>query len=261
MTVSDQLAEEGSQPRKRPRGRPAKSKPLIIRDAYWSMSLKAACPGMSFARLERVLLPHLKARLREDNEGYSQPFSLSKIARFQRGLSDSVDDLPQAVLNAEMLVRGSACAFTSILWRALALGPEARRRGVAADMVSAEVITRLRVDHFEPGCLGEWRLNLLGIRRLGRVAHRDAVGLLLLHSPLCDRVSENSLIAEQYARFVFDRACERDEALRAVRVQVLCCINEQLQNEPDPADCESTRLFLAPRVSAASVSLRLSSRE
>ena len=101
-------------------GRPPKDAALALRDRYWVLYLKSHLPQDSYASLERKLLPNLRITQREHGEGFSQPNSLSKVAAGARGLSSSLEGLPDVVRNAEALLPGAIAAYNSILWRALA---------------------------------------------------------------------------------------------------------------------------------------------
>lgn len=96
-------------------GRLSKDAALAPRDRYWVLYLKTHLAEDSYASLERKLFLHLRVTLRDYGEGFSQPGSLSKVAAGTRGLSASLEGLPDVVRNAEAPVPGEIAAYNSIL--------------------------------------------------------------------------------------------------------------------------------------------------
>lgn len=194
-------------------GRPPKDQALKLRDQYWVCHLNNRLPGETFASLERKLAPHLRITWRGKEEGYSQPFAYSKVARGARGLSASLEDVPEIVHRADELALGMRSAFTSILWAAL-VKPGNRRGSIAP-----EVRSRLFDHHFSilPESADDaGRLNASGILRVSRLWHRDALGLLLCHCPAAIGHSSLSLKAEAYVQHMLHWCAHTDPAINMI---------------------------------------------
>lgn len=205
MTPSDSVRRSG---------RPPKDLALKLRDQYWVHHLNDRLPDETFASLERKLGPHLRISWRGKEEGYSQPFAYSKVARGARGLSASLEDVPPTVQRAEELASGMQSAFTSILWAAL-IKPGNRRGSIAP-----EVQSRLFEHHFSilPKSADDvGRLNASGILRVSRLWHRDALGLLLCHCPAAIGYSSFSLTAETYVQHMLHWCARTDPAINCIR--------------------------------------------
>lgn len=239
------------------RGRPRKDEALRLRDQYWILNLEAQLPEESLASLERILLPHVQVIQRGNGEGYSQPFSLTKVARGARGLSPHLDELPSVVSRAEQLWPGTIAVYKSILWSTL-MGPiDQSGIGFQYDAVSPEVQSRLLERHFTISSkTGIKRLNRNGIRRLGRLRHLDALGLLLWHCPAVIGVSHFSLTAEAYVFHVLHRSSCRDPALRALAEALIALIKERFRVPPTVDTEPAAGNFLAPSVSVFEIAVR-----
>jgi hypothetical protein len=195
-------------------GRPSKDQALKLRDQYWVCHLNNRLPGETFASLERKLAPHLRITWRGKEEGYSQPFAYSKVARGARGLSASLEEVPEIVHRADELAPGVRSAFTSILWAAL-VKPGNRRGSIAP-----EVRSRLFDHHFSipPESADDvGLLNASGILRVSRLWHRDALGLLLCHCPSVIGTSVLSLKAEAYVQHMLYWCASGDPAMNMIR--------------------------------------------
>ncbi len=239
-------------------GRPPKDAALVLRDQYWALFLKARSQGESFASLERALQPNLRITKREDGQGSSQPFSLSKVAMGRRGLSPRLGPPPLIVTRAETFAAGAKSAFTSVLWSILAQ-PKAIKdiKGQYAE-VAPEVRCRLAERHFfgRPDTrFGLRLLNENGIRRVSRLRHRDAVGLLLSCSPAVVGHSKLSLTASAYVFYALKRACHSDPALMAIKDTLSKIINERFKIYELTGCGGKSRVFVAPRPSGLSVGI------
>lgn len=241
-------------------GRPPKDAALALRDRYWVLYLKSHLPKDSYASLERKLLPHLTVTRRENGEGFSQPNSLSKVAAGARGLSSSLEGLPDVVRNAEALVPGAIAAYNSILWRALA---EPNAWLESYQQVAPEVRSRLLAHHFRAlPARHAWRdypggLSLHGIRRVSRLWHRDALGLLLCQCPPAIGLSQLSFTAENYVLHLLNWACHKDEALLTVKDDLLALIDGRYGLKRQEDAVNKDRIFLAPRLGGISYNLRM----
>ncbi len=239
------------------RGRPVKDRALVLRDRYWVLQLRATT-GLTFATLERELMPHLSVGRRENGEGLSQPFALSKVANGSRGLSPYVEDVPSLVRRAEDVAPGSLAAYTSILWHALAPPTTVRKPLATLDGVSPTVASRMgdRFWRFHPAEPRQM-LNDLGIRRAARLAHRDALGLLLCHCPPAADVSYTALLAELYVFHVLHQCCKQDPTMASLQVEFIDLAKARYRGLRHVPTAPSTgRIFLAPRVRAFAVSMR-----
>ena len=244
---------------KRPMGRPRKDAALTLRDRYWALSLQRAKPEESFASLELMLQPHLRVTRRELSAGNSQPFSLSKVAHGARGLSPDLKTLPPIVKRAEDVLPGSIAAFTSILWSVLV---DPAKFAVSTDefcSVAPEVSGRLRERHFSGSSsngLDFRKLNLLGIRRLARLRHLDAVGLLLWHSLPAGPPSKRSITAEGYFFNSLRLYCRSDVALQDLMDLLTDLIKQRYPKIVCINSATGAKLFLAPRISGLAVAIR-----
>ena len=241
------------------KGRPPKDPALVLRDQYWALFLRAHSPGESYASLERTLLPHLRITQRGDGQGSSQPFSLSKVAMGHRGLSPHLGPPPLIVNRAEDLVAGAKGAFTSVLWSTLAQPwPLEGVKDQYAE-VAPEVRSRLTDRHFSVMPKTRFGLRLLnsnGIRRVSRLRHRDALGLLLCYSPAVVGFSKQSLTASSYVFYALKRGCQSDPALMAIKDTLIKLINERFKIYNQTECGRETRLFVAPRHSLLTVGIR-----
>jgi hypothetical protein len=223
-------------------GRPRKDRALKARDSYWAWTLKHLLPLESFASIERRLCPHVKVTSRGDGEGKVQPFALSKVASLKRGLSYLIDGEPEVVLRAEEWVPGSASAFSSLLWPVLYYGMDARGIRLSDGVVAPEVRRRLHNRHFA-GPHEEWTLNELGVRRVGRIVHRDALALILLHCPHVVGVTPVSVLAEEAVPLLLDRLCRFDPAMRAIQEEVQGLVAERFPDVLTPGQANRGRAF------------------
>lgn len=241
----------------RRRGRPNKDPALVLRDRYWALNLEAMT-GDTLASLERKLLPQLRIGRRENGEGHSQPFSLSKVARGTRGLSPYLNIVPDVVRRADRVAPGSMAAFTSILWYALASPTTALKQLATLDGVADAVATRIFERHWDFHAVLKCRiLNRLGIRRAARLGHRDALGLLLCHCPPAAEVSHIAVLAELYIFHVLNQCCKHDVALTMLRDQLLELLSDRYTGlRGMPSTPMTGRIFLGPRESHFGVSLR-----
>lgn len=241
-------------------GRPSKDAALALRDRYWVLYLKNRLPEDSYASIERKLFPHLRVTKREHGEGFSQPNSLSKLAAGARGLSSSLEGLPDVVRNAEALVPGAIAAYNSILWRALA---EPNAWLDLCQQVAPEVRSRLLAHHFRAlparhvWCDYPGALSLYGIRRVSRLWHRDALGLLLCQCPPAIGLSQLSFTAENYVLHLLNWACRKDEALLAVKDDLLTLIGGRYGLKRQADAVNKDRIFLAPRLGGISYHMRM----
>ncbi len=238
-------------------GRHRKDAALVLRDRYWAIYLKNQLPEESYASLERKLLPHLKVTKREHGEGFSQPGSLSKVAAGKRGLSASLEGIPDAVRRADELVPGATAAYTSLLWSALAAPGTP---SMLCQTIAPEVRARLFEHHFsappaKPS--SEGLLSLGGVRRAARLWHRDGLGLLLCHCPAAIGISKLSLTAEAYVLHLLHWASCKDPALQTVKADLIALIKERYRLQSRATNATETRLFLAPRIKAFSQGIRL----
>lgn len=236
------------------KGRQPKDAALVLRDRYWTLHLKSQMPDESYASLERKLMAHLRIGRRENGEGYSQPFSLSKIARGTRGLSSRLDEVHPIVLRADHLLPGSLAVYTSILWRALVSGPASDRQLGSSQAVTREVLSRIFDRHFENR--EALKLNLLGVRRLSRISHIDAVGLLLRQCEPAIEATTTSLTAQAYVLHLIHQLSVRDCALQAIQKELVELVKERYLGLRAKDDQDSAKIFLGPRVSSTSTSLR-----
>ncbi len=235
-------------------GRPRKDAALMLRDQYWICHLKDRLPGETFASLERRLGPHLRITRRSKEEGLSQPFAYSKVARGVRGLSASLEDVPSIVDRAEDLIPGMQSAFTSILWGALAK-PGTRRGSIAP-----EVRARLHNRHYgkkpespdDPGML-----NAAGIRRISRLWHRDALGLLLCHCPVAIGYTSLSLQAEAYVLHLLHWCSRSDPAIQRVSASLATLINSRYPMPHSLREGYTPKIFPARKRSTALIGLRM----
>lgn len=211
------------------------------------------------ASLERALYPHLKVTRRQDLLGYSQPFALSKVVQGKRGLSSSVGVQPPVVLRAEDLAPGAIEAFTSILWTALMPPLRSQHEENQRGSISIEVTSRLNARHFAPKSAvhaGLGLLNVQGIRRLSRLRHRDALGLLLCYCPVHMKPSKLSLTAEAYVLYLLQKCCDKDPALMAIKSSLIRLLNDRFRIQANTRCSDADNNFLAPRVSSFAVGLR-----
>ncbi|MPS90003.1 MAG: hypothetical protein E2585_15160 [Comamonas sp.] len=241
-------------------GRPSKDAALALRDLYWVLYLKRRLPEDSYASIERKLFPHLRISKREHGEGFSQPGSLSKVAAGKRGLSASLEGIPDVVRNAEALVPGAIAAYNSILWRALA---EPNAWLDSCQDVAPEAQIRLFAHHFQAlpamhaGRSRPGALSLYGVRRVSRLWHRDALGLLLCHCPPVIGISPLSFTAENYVLHLLNWACRRDVTLLTVKDDLLALIGDRYGVTGQVDAVDKDRIFLAPRLGGISYSLRM----
>lgn len=240
----------------RGRGRPAKDAALCLRDRYWALSLKNSLPNESFASIERAIAPHLRVTRRDFGLGYSQPFALSKVANGSRGISGFVDGAPDVVLRAEQWVPGSSDAFTSILWRALLAGESWQSVWSGQEALSDAVARRLMPRHFQAAGADTGRLNQAGVRRVSRLTHVDAIGLLLASSPRISGISHEALAAEDHVGPVLRRVCAVDAALRRLEVPLRQLIAERFPRAQIDGRAGDARVFPRKRVSGVSLGLR-----
>jgi hypothetical protein len=241
------------------RGPKTKDEALVLRDRYWALFVKSKLPGESYASLERRLSPHLKVTRRQDLLGYSQPFSLSKVAQGKRGLSQAVGALPPVVERAEALVPGANEVFTSILWTALMQPLRSTPEGDQRGSISIEVTSRLNVRHFsgKPAVHAGLRLlNEQGIRRLSRLRHLDALGLLLSYCPVHMKPSKLSLTAEAYVLYSLHKCCDKDPALMAIKSSLIKLLSDRFRIQANNNCSDTGKIFLAPRVSSFAIGLR-----
>jgi hypothetical protein len=240
----------------RGRGRSAKDPALRLRDRYWALNLKSSLPGESFASIERRIAPHLRVSRREFGQGFSQPFALSKVASGSRGISAFVDGTPDVVRRAEQWVAGSSGAFTSLLWRTLL--PDATWQSVwsGVEGLSEDVSRRLMPRHLQSTGVGVACLNEAGVRRVSRLAHVDAIGLLLARSPRISGITHEALAAEDCVGLVLRRVCAVDAALRQVEVPLRQLIKERFPQVPIDGQAGDTRAFTSRRVSGIRLGLR-----
>ena len=195
-------------------GRPPKDLALKLRDQYWVWHLNNLLPNETFASLERRLAPHLRITWRGKEEGYSQPFAYSKVARGVRGLSASLEEVPEIVHRANEMAPGVLSAYTSILWVALT------KPGCRSGSIAPEVRSRLFDHHFSipPESADDvGLLNASGILRVSRLWHRDALGLLLCHCPSVIGTSVLSLKAEAYVQHMLHWCASGDPAMNMIR--------------------------------------------
>lgn len=238
-------------------GRRRKDPALALRDRYWALYLKSQLPDESYASLERMLLPHLHITRREHGEGFAQPGALSKAAAGTRGVSAYLEGLPDVVRHAEALVPGAIAAYSSALWSALV---EPHPWPGTYQRIAPEVQARLLERHFfalpaKPSSPGP--LSLYGVRRVSRIWHLDALGLLLCHCPAAISVSKLSLTAEAYVPNLLHWICQRDPALMAVKDELAALITRRYGITDRVGGVPEGRIFLAPKVSAVSQGLRL----
>jgi hypothetical protein len=241
------------------RGPKPKDEALVLRDQYWALFVKSKFPDESYASLERVLYPHLKITRREDSLGYSQPCTPSKIARGKHGLSRTLGALPAVVERAEALVPGAIEAFTSILWTALMPPLMSTHDGDRRGSISIEVTSRLNARHFAPKSAvhaGLGLLNVQGIRRLSRLRHLDALGLLLCYCPVHMKPSKLSLTAEAYVLYLLQRCCDKDPGLMAIKSSLIKLLSARFRIQANTRCSYAGKVFLAPRVSSFAVGLR-----
>ncbi len=242
------------------RGPKPKDEALVLRDQYWALFVKSKFPDESYASLERVLCPHLNIKRREDLLGYSQPFSLSKIAKGERGLSAALGDPPHLVVRSEILAPGAREAFTSILWTALIQPVRSTHEGIQCGSIAHEVVRRLTAVHhsLNPASHAGFRLlNERGIRRLSRLRHRDALGLLLWYCPAVTKASRLSVTAEAYVFHLLNKCCDKDPALMKIKDGLIRLICERFRIRDKTSQCKNDKIFLGPRVSSFAVGLRL----
>jgi len=206
-----------------------------------------------------MLQPHLRVTRRELSAGNSQPFSLSKVARGARGLSPDLKTLPPIVKRAEDVLPGSIAAFTSILWSALVDPAKFAASTGELCSVAPEVSGRLCERHFAGSSKNRLdcrKLNLLGIRRLARLRHLDAVGLLLWHSLQTVQPSKLSITAEEYFFNSLQLYRRSDGALQDLMVPLMDLIKQRYPQIVSVNSAIGFKLFLAPRVSGVKVALR-----
>jgi hypothetical protein len=236
------------------RGRPCKHEALVLRDQYWAISLRNRS-GQSYASLERELFPHVKVRKREDGEGYVQPFALSKVAAGTRGLAAGGHAIPAVVEHGEDRYPGSSQCYRSILWRALS---SKRHQNLRPDDegVGNEVRARLRHDHLNrlEGA-SQWQLTELGVRRVGRLTHIDALGLLLASSYPLAGPSVASLLAGDCISAVFARLCKVDLVLRALKHPLVDLIKSHAPHALRDFEASTVHTFKRRRITRLSVAM------
>lgn len=235
-------------------GRPRKDGALRLRDQYWICHLKDRLPGETFASLERRLGPHLRVTRRSKEEGLSQPFAYSKVARGVRGLSASLEDVPLIVHRAEDLTPGVQSAFTSILWTALA------KPGTRCGSISPEVRVRLHDRHYskKPGNSDDpGMLNAAGIRRISRLWHRDAMGLLLCHCPVAIGYTYLSFQAESYLLHLLHWCSRSDPAIQRVSASLAAIIDSRYPMPHNFRVGYTQKIFPAPKGSTFLMGLRM----
>ena len=249
-----------TQGQSRRRGRKTKDEALVLRDRYWALFLKSKLPDESYASLEKRLFTNLQIKRRKSSLGYSQPFALSKVALGKRGLSPKLEDVPLVVLRGEQLVAKASEAFRSILWTVL-MGPETVSKiKDPYHSVAPEVKLELSKRHFSVASnagTDVGSLNTLGIRRLSRLWHRDALGLLLSHCPAVKGASKVSLMAEAYVFNLLHCICQHDPALMAIKSELATLIKQRFGVKANAGWIRNAKPFIAPKISGVAVGFRM----
>jgi hypothetical protein len=226
---------------RRGRGRPAKDFALILRDRYWALKVRGGLPpGTSLAALERELFPHLKIVKREDGEGYSQPFGLTKVAAGQRGICSDWS-VPVVVVKAEARCPGSLAAYRSILWPALFEAFGERGPVTSNGEIAQDLLCRFKPRHYS--FLGNWQLSKSGVLRAARLAHRDALGLLLFNCPAFAGINRTTMFARDCVPGAFLRACQKDPDLNAIKEPLAALIQMRIESNFDAGDLSLARAF------------------
>ena len=217
-------------------GRSAKDAALVLRDTYWARRLKDHFPDQSYSSLERNLWDGIKVGRRGEGQGYSQPFALAKVAAGTRGLSAYLDDVPPFVRKAGSLWPDSEAVYASCTWQALhskAFMCKALGQVTAA---CPEVLKRL------PALPADWNrwhpVPEAWVRRVGRLTHLDALGLLLFAGSRHAGYYREAYLANEYLPAVFGRLCLHDPAFSAIAGGVRALIAEAYPDLPrvdDPA--------------------------
>jgi hypothetical protein len=126
--------------------------------------------------------------------------------------------------------------------------------------ISIEVTSRLNARHFAPKSAvhaGLGLLNVQGIRRLSRLRHLDALGLLLCYCPVHMKPSKLSLTAEAYVLYLLQRCCDKDPGLMAIKSSLIKLLSARFRIQANTRCSYAGKVFLAPRVSSFAVGLRL----
>ena len=176
----------------------------------------------------------------------------------QRGLSPRLGPPPLIVTRAETFAAGAKCAFTSVLWSILAQPMPIKDVKDQYAEVAPEVRRRLAERHFfgRPDTrFGLRLLNENGVRRISRLRHRDAVGLLLSCSPAVVGYSKQSLIAKEYVFYAIKRTCQSDPSLMTIKDKLIQLINERFKIYDQTECARKPRVFVAPNPSSVKVSL------
>lgn len=196
-------------------GRRRKDEALVLRDQYWVRRLQTHLRGESWSSIERRLWPNVKVGRREEGQGYRQPFAPSKIANGSRGLSDTLGDIPPFVKKSASAWMESEAVYSSCLWTALHEKSWVYRAIGGGWQISGHVSRRL-TDHHYCGGGKVPRFTPAGVRRLGRLTHIDALGLLLLIGGRFDGGGFESALARLYVPAVFGRLCLVDLAFASL---------------------------------------------
>lgn len=251
-TIRTSLKDHLSQ---RPRGRPPKDVALVLRDEYWARALALQAPSESLASIERKLCPAILLRERKDDGRFAQRHAISKVANGKLGLSGTLGHVPPYVAAAAEIYAGSAERFNSIFWLAIS-APSAERDRLASFVgrVASDVRRRFWPRHFQQSLnVQDWRLNVEGIRRAGRLTNLDALGLLLLHCFPNSRTSQQSLVAESFVEASFLRLCKRDPAFMQISEQVSSVLSQRFPSAFHLRECRTAPTFRRRKVSALSV--------
>jgi hypothetical protein len=240
--VIDQYSKHGL-------GRKPKDEALVLRDKYWVLRLKAHTL-QSYSRLERSLCEGITVGRRSEGQGYSQPFALSKIAAGKRGLSADLDSNPKLVEGASTLWPDSEAVYNSCIWGALSRTACFYKPQDRFVFASPEVLRRLPHRYLVDDPYKRPRFTETGVRRLGRLTHIEALGLLLLNASGHAGWSHQAYVANLCVPAVFARLCKYDESFAAIADGVQSLIKERYEDIPDLCDPEEQKAF-GPRFERA----------
>lgn len=160
------------------RGRPKNSILDLARASYWAWEVQKAA-RKPFAVLERELA-HKQFR-RRDGGGYAQPNAWLKYAKGKRCPTPPDKGNLSQVVQAEMHYPGTRATYDSIVWDLMYDAksiPKKRLR--LTSRISPLVLSWIDSEHIEEK--DQYRLLLTeeGLKKIVRIKHLDAFGLLLM---------------------------------------------------------------------------------
>lgn len=225
-------------------GRRTKDAALVLRDKYWALRLKAFLPNESYSSLERALWEGIQIGRRGEGQGYSQPFALAKVAAGTRGLSPDLEGVPPVVKKAGELWPDSEDVYRSCTWQALHAKAWLHRAVGRAPFACTEVLRRL--PSWQVDLSGRPRATEAWTRRVGRLTHLDALGLLLFSGSHHAGGELEAYLANLYVPAVYGRLCRKDPSFAAIAAEVKTLVMSAYPEVPALDDPAEQRAF-APR--------------